>query len=178
MLGYMHHTTAYDNMVATLQSIIIHKLSEQSHTGYSLCKEIEHSTGKKPSFGSIYPILERFKQQNYVTVTRKGRKKIYTLTTAGKRAAEEQKQHQTAMINSLIAQSKVFGEITGCNPEQMIAMLEKFKRGEDPLLPVSQSIFKLRDTMFQLAQQKKIVRHEKEINTILLNAKKQLETLL
>lgn len=164
-------------MSMPLHSIMLHTLSEQSLSGYSLCKEIEQKTGQKPSFGSIYPILERFLKENLVTVKKDGRKKIYTITAKGKSQAKEFRNKRTALIDDMIQQSKTFAELTECDPEPMVAMLEKLKKGEDPLHPIAKEAVKLRDLLFTMSQDGRINKHQKEIKHILNNTIKRLENI-
>lgn len=64
--------------------------------GAALCREIESQTGRSVSIGAVYKTLERLDQKNMVTsivgepsAERGGRrKKIYSLTTAGRQAVE------------------------------------------------------------------------------------------
>ena len=96
-----------------LQHIVLHKLSESPLSGYSLQKEIERASGHKPSFGSIYPILENLAKQKLVSVHQEGRKKIYTLTLAGKEQAKQSKAKYTEHIEGIIEQTRLFCDITG-----------------------------------------------------------------
>jgi DNA-binding PadR family transcriptional regulator len=163
--------------MTTLSLMVLHKLSQQPHTGYSLSKEIQQSTGQKPSFGSIYPILEKFTSEGIVSVHQEGRKKIYTLTAKGRRAAADLKNRHAQLIEQMISHSKMFCQVTGCDAEPMISMLERLKQGDDPLAGVSSNAFALRDLLFRLSQEDRIRKNQKEINAILKEAIVKLERI-
>ena len=161
----------------TLPLIVLHKLNERPHTGYSLSKEIHTSTGQKPSFGSIYPILEKMMSAGIVTMREEGRKKIYTLTAKGKKAAGDLQQQRVQLIESMITQSKMFCEVTRCDPTPMVALFERLKKGEQPLGPITEQGVKLRNLMIQMAHDGRAERHTKEINSVLAQTIKRLEKL-
>jgi DNA-binding PadR family transcriptional regulator len=164
-------------VIGSLRDIILHKLSEQSLSGYSLSKKLYESTGQKPSFGSIYPILEKLSKENLVTVKTEGRSKIYTLTPRGKEQATAVKQNREEMIKQMMAHNKVFCEITGTNPEALNIILERLKQGEHPLGPVAKNVFATRDMILKMSQDGRLQRHQKEINAILTETRKKLERI-
>lgn len=160
-----------------LNLLVLHKLEERPLSGYSLCTAIENSTGKRPSYGSIYPLLEKMESEGIVTAKKEGRKRIYTLTAKGRTATNTYKEQHAQLIESMIRHSKMFCEITDSDPEPMMRVLERLKKGEDPLGPVSANAIKFRDTLFRMTQNGRITRHQKEINLILTEAIKRLEKL-
>ena len=157
--------------------IILRKLSEKPHTGYSLRKEIAVSTGHAPSFGSIYPILERFSKQKLVTVKLLGRRKVYTITELGKKQEKQTKEHRDKIIDGMIAHSRMFCEITGCDSDQMMAVLEQLKNDKDPLLPIRSNAVRLHDLLLQVSQDGRLQKHKQQINKILLNTIQKIEAL-
>jgi DNA-binding PadR family transcriptional regulator len=161
----------------SLSLFVLHTLASGPQTGYSLVKAIERSTGQKPSFGSIYPILEKLTHEGILAMKVDGRKKVYTLTPKGKRSAADLKTRHEELLGQMIAQSRMFCQVTGCDPAPMVAMLERLKRGDDPLAGVSSNALALRDTLFTLSQDDRIKRHRKEINAILKDAVHRLERL-
>ena len=68
-----------------LRVIVLKSLNKGEKTGYGLMKCIEEETGRKPSFGSIYPMLEHLTDEKLVVFKEENKKKIYTLTSAGKK---------------------------------------------------------------------------------------------
>lgn len=161
----------------SLNHVVLHKLMEQPLTGYALCTKIEQLAGKRPSYGSIYPILERLTAEGLLTQHEEGRKKIYTITPKGKVAAQSYKEQHQQFFESMVAQNKMFCELTGQDPTPVNYMLQRLKQGDNPLKGVAENAFKMRDTLFTLAEQGLVQKRSKEINAILVDARKKLEKL-
>lgn len=160
-----------------LQHIVLHKLTQEDLSGYGLCKKIEESCGQRPSYGSIYPLLERMRDERLVSVTTDGRKKVYSLTHEGLERAREVGGELDSLIAQTMVNVKALFEMTGQDPDPLIAMLEKFRAGKAPLGQATGSMLKLRDAMFRLAQKDVAERHSAEIKKILDTARKRLEDL-
>jgi formylmethanofuran dehydrogenase subunit E len=163
--------------VTSLQRLVLHKLGEKPLSGYSMMKEIHSSSGQKPSFGSIYPMLDRMHHDGLVSVKQDGRKKIYTLTQKGKLHLAEVKLHREQLIGEMIGKCRAMSELIGEDPEPIISLYERLKKGEDPLAPVKANLFKVRNIIFTMSQDGRLRQHQKKINTIMLNAYKELERL-
>src|SRR3989338_7506393 len=72
-------------MSGYLRLIVMKNLANKKLSGYGLIKQIEKSTGTwKPSFGSIYPLLEKLLKEKLVDFEVQGRKKVYFLTKEGR----------------------------------------------------------------------------------------------
>lgn len=67
-----------------LRILVLKHLAKEPRAGYGLIKDIEEHTGWKPSYGSIYPLLDHLRQEGIVEFEEQGRKKIYHLTAQGK----------------------------------------------------------------------------------------------
>ena len=71
-------------------------LAHHPASGYELVKHINEMTGWKPSFGSMYPLLEDMNKKKLVSIKQEGRKKIYSLTVKGKKniSGWDEKKHE------------------------------------------------------------------------------------
>ncbi|MCW7076246.1 MAG: PadR family transcriptional regulator [Candidatus Syntropharchaeales archaeon] len=81
-------------------------LNEKPMYGYEIIKEIERKTEKKPSQGSIYPILHELEKNGFVEATwqveEKGpSRKYYNITDKGREEFERAKQKLTEVFNAL-----------------------------------------------------------------------------
>jgi len=63
---------------------ILKLLLEGEKTGYSLMSELNKELGKKPSSGTIYPMLKKLNDEGLVKYKSNGQKKEYSLTIKGK----------------------------------------------------------------------------------------------
>ena len=68
-----------------LSFLILWLFSKKSMTGAEIALELEKRKGKKPSPGTIYPVLKQMKEKNLLTIDEN---KSYTLTRIGKRTLE------------------------------------------------------------------------------------------
>lgn len=79
-----------------LRLLILLILSDSPKHGYLIMKEIEKLTGKPPSPGSVYPVLNELLRKGYVeaNVSRVGARvqKTYFITDAGREYLEENKE--------------------------------------------------------------------------------------
>ncbi|RJS73194.1 MAG: PadR family transcriptional regulator [Candidatus Syntrophoarchaeum sp. WYZ-LMO15] len=81
-------------------------LNERPMYGYEIIREIERKTEKKPSQGSIYPILHELEEKGFVEATwhvvEKGpSRKYYHITDKGREEFERAKQKLTEAFNAL-----------------------------------------------------------------------------
>jgi DNA-binding PadR family transcriptional regulator len=73
-----------------VRAAILALLQERPMHGYEMISELENRTGGvwRPSPGSIYPTLQLLEDEGLIEVTAEGGRKSYTLTDAGRTAAE------------------------------------------------------------------------------------------
>jgi len=76
-------------------------ISEKPSSGYGLMNSIEEISGRRPSTGSIYPILKDLEKKGFIEVQHKNKKTIYTITDKGKEALEELKERQKDFLESV-----------------------------------------------------------------------------
>lgn len=60
-------------------------MREEAMTGAEIALELEKRRGKKPSPGTIYPVLKHLKETNVLTIDERKR---YSLTEKGRQALE------------------------------------------------------------------------------------------
>ena len=60
-----------------LKIFVLKLLNEESKSGYKLMDEIEEILGKRPSSGSMYPLLENLTSENFVVSKKEGKTKSY-----------------------------------------------------------------------------------------------------
>jgi DNA-binding PadR family transcriptional regulator len=79
----------YLNMKGSLKLLVLHLLKENSSNGYNLIKAVSEYFGKKPSTGTIYPLLNKLAKDGYVEKTKEGRSSVYKITERGLSLYEE-----------------------------------------------------------------------------------------
>ncbi|MBI1935234.1 PadR family transcriptional regulator [Candidatus Woesearchaeota archaeon] len=139
-------------MAGYLRLIVMKTLSNGKLSGYGLIKQIENDTGTwKPSFGSIYPLLDKLLKEELVKVELEGRKKLYFLTNEGKKHLVLIDKSKNTIVDRMIATWKAFGKIT--DKREMGFMLEVFnslKKGQLPFREFNPELNEFRATIFEL----------------------------
>jgi formylmethanofuran dehydrogenase subunit E len=60
-------------------------ISEKEVSGYEIIKKVDELTGKKPSTGSVYPLLKSMQNEGWIIGKNLGLKTIYRITDSGKK---------------------------------------------------------------------------------------------
>ena len=68
-----------------LSFLILWLISKKTMTGAEIASELEKRKGKKPSPGTIYPVLKHMKEKTLLSIDENKR---YTLTEKGKKSLE------------------------------------------------------------------------------------------
>lgn len=145
-----------------LRPLILKLLShEGKKTGSELAEAIEERLGNRPSYGSIYPILQKLNKKGLLLVEKHGKEKRYSLSAKGKelvKEIKEKKQKQIrCMINLLNTFKTIFedGEI-----EFLIGRLEEKNKKEGPYLPELLQIHRLLLRTNSVEEKKEKIRNE------------------
>ena len=163
-------------MSGYLRLIVMKTLANKKLSGYDLIKQIEKDTGTwKPSFGSIYPLLEKLLKERLVDVEVQGRRKLYYLTNEGKKHLGIIDKSKNTLVDGLIAAWNAFGKIT--DRREMNFMLEVFnslKKGRLPFKELNPELNEFRATVFELYS---TGRDRKKIKNILKETIKKLKAI-
>jgi DNA-binding PadR family transcriptional regulator len=159
-------------MVSQLRLLTLKVLGEGPASGYGIVKEIENRTGWKPSYGSVYPLLDDLKDEGIVTVSEDGRKKLYKLNDD---ADIEAKKRQ--LLEEMEENAKVMAVLTDEDMTQVIEVLRRMQEGTDPVAPLKPEILDFRNTVLQAALDGKAVTHTEDIKSILRTAQEEIQTL-
>ncbi|MBU0461763.1 MAG: PadR family transcriptional regulator [Nanoarchaeota archaeon] len=115
----------------SLKTLVLKALSHKDMSGYSIMIFLEQATGKKPSAGSIYPLLDELRKENLVSVRSEKRRKIYSLTKAGKIRINESLKNAEDIHQRLIQTLKMFSTLASdeelAQIKEMLSILENNK---------------------------------------------------
>jgi DNA-binding PadR family transcriptional regulator len=165
-------------MTHKLRLIILQHLSKRPLAGYGLIKEIFDATGWKPSYGSVYPILEHMHKEGLVTFKQEGKRKTYLITAKGKAALQEFRQQHSLMVEQIHGVQKVLMHL--CNVKQdpfFDRISEGLERGQIPFHQVLKQGHGLRSELARLAQQGLLDTRKEEVIKILEDATRQLRSI-
>jgi DNA-binding PadR family transcriptional regulator len=106
-----------------LQLVILQLIAEKPSYGYEIIKTIEErlSGGYAPSPGVVYPTLTLLEEEEYVTSSTEGNKKLYTATERGKEYLKANSATVKAIFGRMEQAQKVFGR--GRSPQIMRALM-------------------------------------------------------
>ena len=93
-------------------------LDQSPRHGYEIMNELEDRTGKRPSTGQIYPLLNDFEKKGYLKSKKKkvkGRqRKVYELTDEGKEKFKKLTNRFSDLISTILESQITECEYCGC----------------------------------------------------------------
>ncbi len=159
-----------------LKIITLKALDEGPKTGYALIKTIEEQTGHKPSFGSIYPLLENLSKEKLAIFKEKGNKKVYSLTKNGEEQLKCLNDKKQEMMDKMEESMKIFemihGQSLGLYQKKMMEKIKKEKMDLTQILPPE--VMNMKEIWAKLIVEDKLKNHKKEISKILKEANTKL----
>lgn len=96
-----------------LKITVLRLIADSPKTGYQLMSELEKLYSKKPSAGSMYPLLKELEQKKFITSKKEGRKIIYKITLAGRKRLRElmsQQHNKIIQTNKLLQETVKYTE--------------------------------------------------------------------
>lgn len=159
-----------------LRLIVMKNLVDKKLSGYDLIKEIQQNTGTwKPSFGSIYPLLEKLLKEKLVQVEAKGRRKIYYLTKEGKKELELIDKSKNSLVDKMVAAWKAFGRIADEKDKSfMVEVFNSIKKGQLPFKDFNPELGEFRGAIFEAYSNG---RNPKKIKAILRQTIKKIKSV-
>lgn len=142
-----------------------------------MTKYIEEETGKKPSFGSIYPLLDQLKKEGFLSRKIEKNKKFYTLTKTGEEQLESLLKKKDELFKKLEEGMQLFSLITDDKEyEKHIKAIHSIKKSEFPLEPITE-IIEIKKILMNLMVNKPNKIKRKQITQVLKNTMKELKNI-
>ncbi|MFD1452635.1 PadR family transcriptional regulator [Oceanobacillus sojae] len=118
-----------------LKIILLKLLQEQPTHGYGLIRDLEDKFNGfySSSPGSIYPILQMLEDQDFVNVTKEGRKKVYHLTDKGQIFLEENQDKDPFILRMNMIENVDIDEIQNLRSNIQELFHEFFKVGRQSI---------------------------------------------
>jgi DNA-binding PadR family transcriptional regulator len=168
----------YSVMTHKLRIIVLRHLGHGAHSGYQLIKEIKEQTGWKPSYGSIYPLLEQLRREGLVTAKEEGKRKLYTLTAKGKTALHLFTEHHDAMIQQVREWQKVMAHLCDADHDPFFEHISAaLERGEIPFKEILKSGYQLRAELARLSEEGLLKKHKDEVMAVIDDATRRLKAI-
>jgi len=158
-----------------LRLVVMKNLANKKLSGYDLIKHIEKSSSWKPSFGSVYPLLEKLLREKLVNFEVQGRKKMYFLTNEGRKHLGLIDKSKNIFVGKLIAHWKAFSRITDKKEMGfMMEVLNSVKKGHLPFSELYPEINEFRANIFHAYSAGK---DRKKIKAVLRETVKKLKAI-
>ena len=160
-----------------LKILVLKALDKKPLSGYALMKFIEDKIGTKPSPGSMYPLLDDLKKDSFVVCKKDGRKKIYSLTKAGKEHLKIINLHKDILLKKTEESIKMWAAMTGEDLAPFQEIMDALKKGKYSIedIPPEVQIFKIE--MARIFSRGLFQKNKKKVKEILKKATKELKNL-
>jgi DNA-binding PadR family transcriptional regulator len=170
-------------MKGFLKLVVLKEIENKDQTGYDLMSSVSNILGKKPSPGSIYPLLKELVGKGLITSKTQGRKIIYHLTMKGKIKLKELENERQTMIKTHIKISKILSCISGDLEEkevkcQNIVFGKLSKEKNNPIIKNFELVKNVRENFMTVLLSNDYIKYEKEIREILLESNRKLKKLI
>ena len=168
----------YSVMTHKLRIIVLRHLGHGPRSGYQLIKEIKEQTGWKPSYGSVYPLLEQLRNEGLVTAKEEGKSKLYKLTLKGKAALHLFTEHHDAMVQQVREWQKVMAHLCDADRDPFFEHISAaLERGEIPFKEILKSGYQLRAELACLSQEGILKKHRDEVIAVIDEATRGLKAI-
>ncbi len=156
-----------------LKLTILKILANGPQNGYGLMKGLEKTLGKKPSPGSVYPILKDLLDKKIVSLREDGKRKDYTITQHGRESVRQLTKRKEEFINQMKSSMKMYETI--CGPKEArdaMEMMDRMKKTDvpfgnltDDLIEMKSTLLKITKKRLQKQKEEKLLRIIKETNS-------------
>ncbi len=159
-----------------LKILTLKFLNKEPLSGYSLMKKIKDATGKMPSPGSIYPMLEILLEERLVEFKQDRRKKIYYLTKKGKLKIRQLKKKKEEIINNITELMQILGNVCEKNEHYFFKnALNHIKMGSFPLMHLQPELSELKAAIIKKGGKKN--KNSEKIRQILKKAASEIKKI-
>ena len=158
-----------------LKILVLKELNQSPMTGYDLMNSIESSQGKRPSAGSMYPLLKILLERKLIKGVEKNRKTIYSITVSGKNRIEEIIKEKSFLLKKGSELIKKINKTCGCKVK--LPFLSK-KEDQNIIPHFTSSIHKLISVLTKKDESKLSIEQKKDTDKILTETKKKLQKVI
>jgi DNA-binding PadR family transcriptional regulator len=166
-------------MKGFLKLIVLMELSKNDMSGYDLINNIESVMGKKPSPGSIYPLMNELIEDKFVSLKEDGRKKIYSITKLGNNHTQRIIKEKQELALKHFEFLKLIKSLSKDDGEKDILLLNKLheKNCCSIKLHHMEKWIRLRDIAFDIITQNKYKDNKEKIEKIIDSTIEKLEKI-
>ena len=155
-----------------LRILVLKTLSEKSLNGNQIVKEIESKTGRKFSYGSLYPLLSKLVEGELISIINESNHHIYSITNKGKEVIEHSSKKSEEILNRIHELVNSLG-ILGYNEKEINSIKKKMNMQNLEYLFMQENFVRFKQDLFSLDFNK----NKEEINKIIKEAGAKLRRL-
>lgn len=96
-----------------LRIAVLNELLKGPKTGYSLISALEDELGKRPSSGSMYPLLRQLEEESMIRSSKEGRKINYRVTQKGRNSIAKLLKDKREFVEKHIEVCRSMNELAG-----------------------------------------------------------------
>lgn len=160
-----------------LKLTVLKILSKKQCSGYDLMREIEQHLGKKPSSGSIYPLLKALEKKKFILSKSKERKIVYQLTQQGKSSLKNFLSHRQDLFDKVERTHKYFEHLCGKKQPTLKLIFQRIVQGKAPFGLLTSDAIHFRDTLFRATNQELTARQKDQLKGLLQHTSKEIERI-
>ncbi len=164
-----------------LRTLILKHLRDGPRSGYQLINDIQKHTGWKPSYGSIYPLLDKMRSEGLLTVTQEGRRKLYRLSARGREQSRQLSAQDAELVTRAQESFALIAHILGLDDAQHQELAELFfatlERGDKPPAAHARALADFKIAYWDLHQRGVTTKKKAAITKIIKDATRQLRAL-
>ncbi len=155
-------------MKGQLKNITLKLLSEKPMSGSEIVHTIEEQLGWKPSYGSMYPLLEQLLSEKLVTCQEEKKKKKYTLTEKGKKELQKNKKNKESLVKLLNKTYGIMKEVYGVDASEIDKNLaEEVTEGNIAIEDIQQESIDMKKEIYRIMKSKNYKKNRIELKKIL-----------
>jgi DNA-binding PadR family transcriptional regulator len=125
-----------------LKIVFLRELKNKKSSGYDLMKSAEYILGKKPSAGSVYPLLKQLLDDGFIGVKEDNKKKLYSITKKGEDLLVKLTKEKEKMLSSHEELMNLFSQIDKKSKEhKSLFTINKQLKLEDKIILRNMDIF-------------------------------------
>lgn len=159
-----------------LKLIVLKLLNEEELSGYDIINRTCERTGKKPSPGTIYPLLKDLHKSRFVKIRKEGKKKIYSITSSGKKKIKSiHMKREELIMNHVKLISELDPFIHKGNKDNTLKAIDKLKRDNELKFSIMPLWGELRETLINLILRSDFDRKKHKMRTIINRTIKELK---
>lgn len=141
-------------------------ISEEAIDGYHIIKKVGELTGKKPSTGSVYPLLKTMQNAGWIKGHETGNKTTYEITEEGKdiiKKHEGMQDHYMQKIHESISlANNVFKDIDHCEFVDNLELLNPLALEINRLVSNGTDPEQIKKVILKATEDLKKIKKEKE----------------